>query len=106
MSRMVRKQIYIAEEQDAALREAAEAYGVSQAELIRQAIEKSLVGGRKVRVRYPKKMRKKAFEEFVRFSETRRSLYGKETPSQEGRGWTREEIYEERESRYGRETRK
>ncbi len=106
MAKMVRKQIYIEKEQDEALREAAAAYGVSQAELIRQAIDRSLVGRRKVRVRYPDKMRRKAFEEFVRFSEARRALYGSEESPQNGRGWTREEIYEERESRYDRKTEK
>ena len=63
MSRMVRKQIYIEEEQDAALKEMAEEYGVSQAELIRQAVEQKIAGRRRVRVRYPEKIRKKALDE-------------------------------------------
>ncbi len=105
MSRMVRKQIYIEEEQDAALREVAEEYGVSQAELIRQAVEQKIAGRRRVRVRYPEKIRKKALENLKKFSEARKALKV-ETGAQEGRGWTREEIYEERESRYERNAEK
>lgn len=44
MSRMIRKQIYIAEEQDALLKRAAEAAGVSEAEIIRQALDARLLG--------------------------------------------------------------
>ena len=103
MSRMVRKQIYIEEEQDAVLKEVAEEYGISQAELIRQALEREIVGRRRVRVRYPDAMRKKAFEELKRFSESRKALKT-EASAGEGRGWTRAEIYEEREGRYDRKT--
>ncbi len=102
MSRMVRKQIYIEEEQDAVLREVAEEYGISQAELIRQALEREIVVRRRVSIRYPDAMRKKALEELKRFSESRKSLET-EVPAGEGRGWTRSEIYEEREGRYDRE---
>ncbi len=98
MSRMVRKQIYIEEEQDAVLREVAEEYGISQAELIRQALEREIVGRRRVRVRYPDAMRKKAFEEFVRFVRSRESL----PVEGEAYKWNRQDAYEERESRYDR----
>ncbi len=101
MSRMVRKQIYIEEEQDAVLREVAEEYGISQAELIRQALEREIVGMRRAYFRYPEKIRKKAFEDLKKFSEARKALKV-ETGAGEGRGWTREEIYEERASRYDR----
>ncbi len=98
MSRMVRKQIYIEEEQDAVLKEMAAEYGVSQAELIRRAIERAVTGRGRVRVRYPEKIRRKALEDFLRFARSRASL-----PSGgEAYKWNRQDAYEERESRYDR----
>ena len=47
MTQMVRKQIYIKKRQKAQLRRAAKTHGVSEAELIRQAIDQKLAGGTK-----------------------------------------------------------
>lgn len=46
MARMVRKQIYIQERQARLLRRISKARGVSEAEVIRQAIERETIGGR------------------------------------------------------------
>ena len=43
MTRMVRKQIYIAEEQEALLKREAERTGASEAEIIRQALDARLL---------------------------------------------------------------
>ena len=46
MAEMVRKQIYIQEHHERLLKRISKARGVSEAELIRQAIERETVGGK------------------------------------------------------------
>ncbi len=93
-TQMVRKQIYIQKRQEELLKRLSKARGVSEAEVIRQAIDHELTGG-KARSSAPGLS---ALEEFVRLALDRRSLGIKGEPYR----WNREEIYEERESRWFR----
>ncbi len=93
MARMLRKQIYIPKRQQLLLKRLAKARGVSEAEIIRQAIEREAL----LNAARPVTGDHTALEAFIRFGLSRRSA--KDTT---GRSWTREELYEERLSRYGR----
>ena len=94
---MVRKQIYIPQRQNALLKRLSKQRGVSEAEVIRQALE------REAEVNAPPaRDSTAALEEIFAFA---RSL--RERPEfQPGAPytWNREEIYEERERRFRAET--
>ena len=94
MTHMVRKQIYISERQLALLRRLAAVRGVSEAEVVRQAIERetgqSSQDGADAATA--------AFQAFVDFARSRRALLPLGEPYQ----WNREEIYEERLRRFDR----
>ncbi len=94
MTQMVRKQIYIDKRQKAQIKRAAKARGVSEAELIRQAIDQQLAGNAKGLPRDP--------EAWARAIALMRSLQAQGPLPNRRRTWTREELYEERESRHGR----
>ena len=89
MTQMVRKQIYIKKDQKAQLRRAAEARGVSEAELIRQAIDLQLAGRAGT---LPADQA--AWDRALTFM---RSLHAQGPLPSTGRRWTREELYAERE---------
>jgi hypothetical protein len=94
MAQMVRKQIYIQKRQQAVLKRLARARGLSEAELIRQAIDQHVSGGPGVTSPDPK-----AWEKAHRFMLALRAhgpLRG------QARKWKREDLYEERLSRYAR----
>lgn len=94
--RMIRKQVYLTPEQARRLNELAERRGVSQAEVIRQALRKETVEAA------PKPEisaeRRAAWEAILRTIEERKKL-----PPGEPVRWTREALYEERESRWLRD---
>ena len=94
MTQMVRKQIYIKKGQKAQLRRAAEARGVSEAELIRQAIDQQLAG----------KAGGLPADQAAwgRALALMRALQAQGPLPRAGRRWTREALYEEREGRDGR----
>jgi hypothetical protein len=94
MTQMVRKQIYIDKRQKAQLKRAAKARGTSEAELIRQAIDRQLAGGG---AGLPHDVA--AWERAVALM---RSLQAQGPLPNRHRSWTRDELYDERESRYGR----
>lgn len=88
---MVRKQIYIPQRQDALLKRLAKQRGVSEAEVIRQALE------REVEAPAPVQNSEKAFAQMLAFAAERKAKY----PDQgEPFKWHRDELYEERESRW------
>ena len=93
MAKMLRKQIYIEKRQQAVLRRLAKKRGISEAELIRQAIEREalLSAARSV------VQDRSALEDFIRFGLSRHAT--KDTTT---RAWTRDELYDERLGRYGR----
>ncbi len=93
MTQMLRKQIYIPKRQQMQLKRLAKARGVSEAEIIRQAIEREVL----LTAARPMVGNRSALEEFLRFGSSRRA-----TDDTTGRAWTRDELYEERLSRHGR----
>ena len=93
MPRLVRKQIYIEPRQDAVLKQKARLLGVTEAEVIREALDRQMASvGLDVRDR-------KAWEREKAFVEKR--LAKGFVPGT--RRWKREDAYEERLMRYGRQ---
>lgn len=92
MAEMVRKQVYIRERHERLLKRISKARGVSEAELIRQAIEREAIGGNPL-AQVPDQ---KAWEQIVRFVKSRKSLRSGGRPYR----WNRLDAYEEREKRF------
>ena len=92
MTQMLRKQIYIPKRQQILLKKLAKARGVSEAEVIRQAIEREAVFSTAQLATSDHS----ALEDFIHFGLSRHA--GEDTTQ---RSWTRQELYEERLSRYG-----
>ena len=95
MSEMVRKQFYIHKRQQELLKRLSQARGVSEAEIVRQAIERETTGTSLP----PTPPDRDAWEEIVSFLEARKAL----TLGSEGGEpyqWNREDAYQERESRF------
>jgi hypothetical protein len=89
---MVRKQIYIEKSDDESLKRQAAVLGISEAELIRRRIKRPLL----TTISHP--TRPEAWYEELSFIDERARLQDlKKT-----RGWTRDELYEERLERYSR----
>lgn len=94
MSVMVRKQIYIEPQQEELLKQAAAETGMTEAEIIRQALD--LWNEHVAR----RRRAQEAWEQERAFIE---SLIA-QGPVPGGRTWTRDDIYEERLGRYGRDS--
>ena len=93
MPRLVRKQVYIESRQDALLKQKARLLGVTEAEVIREAIDRQMASVR-LNVRDMKAWeREKAF-----IAKRMKKGFVPET-----RRWKREDAYEERLMRYGRQ---
>lgn len=86
MRRMVRKQVYIEPGQDALLKRQAAQLGVTEAELIRRAIDQAGAAPRGLPVDQD------AWAKAKSIIQERLGI----TVPQTGRSWTREELYEER----------
>ena len=89
-TRMVRKQIYITDDQERRLKYRAESEGRSEAEIVRECIDQSLS-----RPAARSLSREESWARQVRFMKERLSL---QVPQRE-RTWRREDLYEERLSR-------
>lgn len=87
MGRMVRKHFYIRPEQEKLLKQQAQELGVTEAELIRRAIDQFS----KAPVAFLPD-RQRTWEAAKEFMDQR----GRIQVAQTGRGWTREDLYEER----------
>jgi hypothetical protein len=88
MTQMLRKQIYIEKRQQALLKRLAKKRGVSEAEIIRQAIEREASGS-------PARalpLDHEAWEQALAFMQARRKLGVQGPPYR----WRREDAYEER----------
>jgi hypothetical protein len=94
-TQMVRKQIYIRKRQDAMLKRIAQARGLSEAEVIRQAIEREIA----VVPDQPSDVDRTAWQEMIAFIEKRQATVSGGQPYR----WNREEIYAERENRWLRD---
>jgi hypothetical protein len=88
MSQMIRKQIYIQKRQNTQLKRMAKSRGVSEAEIIREAIDQKISGG----VTQVPKSDPEALEKLFLFARSRRRLAGGEPYK-----WNRADAYEERE---------
>ena len=94
MAQMIRKQIYIQKRQQAMLKRLAKARGTSEAEVIRQAIDRETRLGAAQPVQHDPS----ALAEIVQFALNRRKLGVTGEPYR----WNRDDGYEERLSRYDR----
>ena len=92
MAEMVRKQIYIQERHERLLKRISKARGVSEAELIRQAIERETVGGKLP----PLAPDQTAWDKILRFANSRKTLRPRARPYR----WNRLDAYEESERRF------
>ncbi len=88
---MVRKQIYIEDRHERLLKRISKTRGISEAELIRQAIDRETIGGNTS----PFEPDQTAWDGIIRFVEKRKSLHLGGLPYR----WNRLEVYEEREKR-------
>jgi len=95
MAQMIRKQIYIGKSHQALLVRLAKAWGVSEAEVIRQAIEREATGGLTRRLQPDAK----ALEELILAARQRRRAGITGQPLR----WRRTDAYAERLERFGRE---
>lgn len=94
-TQMVRKQIYIQKRQDVLLKRLSQARGLSEAEIIRRAIEREVAGV----PAQPAPIDLTAIDDFARLALSKRGEGIKAEPYR----WNREDIYAERESRWPRE---
>jgi len=92
MAEMVRKQIYIEERHERLLKRISKTRGVSEAEIIRQAIDRETIGG-KTSLLAPDQA---AWDEIIRFVKNRKSLRPRGRPYR----WNRLDAYEERDRRF------
>jgi hypothetical protein len=90
---MIRKQIYIARSQQALLTRLAQSWGVSEAEVVRQAIEHEAVSDVPPRL----SSSAEALEELIQFALSRREASVTGEPLR----WNREDAYSERLDRFG-----
>ena len=93
MSEMVRKQFYIHKRHHILLRRLSQSRGVSEAEIVRQAIEREATGGSPL----PTPPDRAAWEEIIGFVEARKALGSKDSKPYR---WNREDAYAERENRF------
>ena len=91
MAEMVRKQIYIQERHERLLKRISKARGVSEAQVIRQAIERETVGEKPLLA--PDQA---AWDKILCFAKNRKALRPNVRPYR----WNRLDAYEEREGRY------
>lgn len=89
VARMIRKQVYIEPKHERLLKRLSEARGVPESELIREGIERVTAS--------PRWTDRTAWKRLERAMRERARLKVPQT----ARSWTREELYEERMSRYG-----
>lgn len=96
MSQMIRKQIYIQKSQEERLKKVAEARGISEAEIIRRALETELKRAG-YRLAYDDEAMKRLYQAML-------DMDKKPPVPQKKRDWTREDLYEDRMKRYDRHT--
>ena len=92
-TQMIRKQIYLPKRLDDSLKRLSKKRGVSEAEVIRQALEHESSAGNMLH-----HDSQAAVEAILRFSDERLALKEMAKPYT----WNRDELYDERESRWNR----
>jgi hypothetical protein len=88
------EQIYIADRHERLLKRISKTRGISEAELIRQAIDRETIGGNA----FSFEPDQAAWDEILRFVENRKSLCSSRRPYR----WNRLDAYAEREKRFTR----
>ncbi len=94
MSQMVRKQIYIQKNQEERLKKVAESRGVSEAEIIRRALDNELKRAG-YRLAYDDEAMQRLYQAML-------DMDKKPPVPPSKRDWSREDLYEERMKRYDR----
>lgn len=94
MTDMVRKQIYIHRRHADRLNRLSKARGISEAEVVRQAIEREVAGASSLIAQG----NLQAWDAVIAFANNRRELPAEGTPYQ----WRRDDAYDEREARFKR----
>lgn len=94
MDQMIRKQIYLGKQQDMLLKRLSKARGVSEAELIRQALDREFNRGA------PHRHRRDP-QAWARARRLMLALQAQGPLSDRPRSWRREDLYEDRLNRYG-----
>ncbi len=94
MSQLVRKQIYIKKRQNTLLKRQAKQRGISEAEFIREALDKQLSQA----ITRPAKPDPEAWERALAFM---KALHAQGPLPDRPRDWKREDLYEERLTRNG-----
>jgi hypothetical protein len=94
MTQMVRKQVYIQKRQQVLLKRLARRRGVSEAEVIRQAIDQQVESA----AQQPLPPDPQALEAVIQYALERRRQSGASEPYQ----WQREDAYEERDQHLAR----
>ncbi len=92
MAEMVRKQIYIEARHERLLKQISKARGLSEAEVVRQAIEKETLGTRTSLLAPDEE----AWDEILRFIKGRKGLRSRGRPYR----WNRLDAYEQRDERF------
>jgi hypothetical protein len=92
MSEMIRKQFYIHKRHQILLTKLAQIKGVSEAEIIRQAIEHEAAGSERQNLA----LDRTAWEAILATVEARKTLDGQTIPY----NWNRQDAYQERERRF------
>ena len=95
MAQMIRKQIYIQKSQEERLKKIAESRGISEAEIIRRALENELRSMNVYRPAYDQEAWKRIIDFWAELDKR-----GSVEPH--ARDWKREDLYEERMKRYDR----
>lgn len=94
MNQMIRKQIYLGKRQELFLKRLAKARGISEAEIIRQALDRELnLGSRQRKQRDP--------EAWARARRVMLALQAQGPLPNRPRRWKRDDLYQERVSRHG-----
>ena len=96
MAQMIRKQIYIQKSQEERLKKVAEARGVSEAEIIRRALDVELKRAG-FRLAYDNEAWQRLYNAILEMDKL-------PPVPQKKRDWKREDLYEERMKRYDRNT--
>ena len=96
MAQMIRKQIYIQKSQEERLKKVAEARGVSEAEIIRRALDNELKRAG-YRLAYDNEAWKRLYAAIQEMDQL-------PPVPQKKRDWKRDDLYEERMKRYDRNT--
>ena len=89
MAQMVRKQIYLYKQQETMLKRVAEARGVSEAEVIRQALEQVFSAGAESATQSAKL----PLDEFIELARSNKKSAGQPYK------WNRQDAYDERENK-------